>query len=103
MKIELDENDIKYINRVNQDLADGECPPLFCEIGKDYYINFTCLDRAKANNFILSLCAPNPDITKEVEEKFGVRFNSINYCKGDNKITELKGLLQSFLNALDNI
>lgn len=102
MKIELEENDINYINRVNEDLAAGECSPLFVnEVGKDYYINFTCLDRAKANSFILSLCSQS--MNKEMEEKCGIYINSINYCHGDNKISELKDRLRSFLNELENI
>lgn len=102
MKILLEERDINYINRVNEDLANGELPPLFMnEVGKDYYINLTCLDIAKANSFILDLCAPAK--VEEMEEKFGIRFNSINYCHGDNKLIELKDYLQRFLDDLNNV
>ena len=103
MKIELEESDINYINRVNEDLdARLNSIPLLCnEINKNYNINFTCLDRAKANSFILGLCSPH--MAKEIEEKFGIRINSINYCHGDNKLTELKDYLQTFLNELEQI
>ena len=102
MKIELEEKDINYINRVNEDISNGELPPLFVnEVGRDYFINFKCLDRAKANSFILSLL--NPARSKEMEEKFGIQFNSLNYCEGDNKIATLKEYLRSFLDTLENI
>lgn len=97
MKIVLEESDLKYVDRVNEDLFDGKCPPLIVnEVGKEYYINFTCLDIAKANNFILELLQPH-DIK---ESTTGIHVNSINYCNGDNKINELKEYLKSFLDQL---
>lgn len=102
MKIELDKKDINFINRINEDLSNGENVPIYINnIGKDYYLNFKCLDIAKANAFIMYFMHPNN--TKEIEEKFGIQINSINYCDGDNKLSELKSYLREFLNKLDNI
>jgi hypothetical protein len=102
MKIEMEENDINYIERVNTDLANGESIPLF--INKkdgEYYIKFVCDDVAKANNFVMDLIMKCDN--KENEDKFGVHFLSLNYCHGDDKIASLKSRLQSFINELDNM
>lgn len=100
MKIELEGNELDYIDKINKDLSTGNCPPLFVnQIGKEYYINFTCLDLAKANNFIMELLRP----ANIYDNITGIHVNSINYCHGDNKITELKSYLKSFLDQLENI
>lgn len=100
MKIEFDEDDKNYIDRINKDLEIGADVPLFInQVGKTYYINFTCTDIAKANAFIMEFLRPSNNIM----EKFGIRVNSLNYCEGDNKVYQLKEFLQNFLNQLDEI
>lgn len=102
MKVELEDKDLSYINRINADLNNGENIPLFInQVGKEYYIKFVCNDIAKANNFIMDLIM-NPD-NKENEEKFGVQFISLNYYHGDDKISTLKSKLQSFIDELDRL
>lgn len=102
MKIEFEEKDIKRIDGINEDIANNQSPILFVnEVGKNYYINFECVDIAKANNFIWMLMTENKDIKKEIEDKFGIKINSINYCEGDNKLHTLKAYLKRFLDELE--
>lgn len=54
MKILLENGDIGYINKVNQDLKDNKDIPLFInDVNKTYLLEFEALDIAKANNFVL--------------------------------------------------
>ena len=102
MKIELEEKDIAFANNINKDLEDGENVPLFVnEIGKHYFIDFSCTDIGKANAFIDFLM--NPNNNKELEEKLGMEINAICYSKNDAKIDTLKEYLRDFLENLDNI
>jgi len=104
MKIELDERDLKYINNVNEDLENGEEPILFVNtLTNDYYINFRCVDLAKANNFIGMLLCPRDNMKNLVEENFGIKVNSLNFCEGDHKLSTLKSYLKEFMEKLDNI
>jgi len=105
MKFVLDESDQKCIDNINKDLEErGLDVPLFIHrVGQQYYINFTCLDIAKANNFIYELCTHDPKKRKEIEDIAGISINSINFCHGDNKIYELKEYLEDFLKKLDTI
>jgi len=102
MQFVLDEKDNSFIERLNRDLQNNENVPLFVNnIGKNYYINFTCEDIAKANLFILTLMqSANSEYLKDT---LGITINSINYCHGDNKIAELKDMLTSFIERLDNM
>lgn len=103
MKFIMEEKDEGYINNVNEYLSNPEeyLPILIHKVGSEYYLNFTCTDVAKANNFILTLLSPNN--REYIEETLGVNINSLNYCHGDNKLHELKAYLQNFINAIDNI
>ena len=99
MKIEFDEKDREYIDRINKDLEAGEDIPLFInQVGNTYYINFTCTDVAKANAFVMEFLRPRGNM-----EEFGIHVNSLNFCEGDNKVYQLKEYLQNFLNQLDEI
>lgn len=102
MKVDIEERDMNYINRVNADLDKGENVPLFInKKGKEYYIKFVCDDVAKANNFVMDLIMRQDN--KENEEKFGVHFLSLNYCHGDDKIERLKSKIQEFINELETM
>ena len=104
MKIILEEDDLKYIDKINLDLAEGECPPLFVnQLNQDYYINFTCTDIAKANSFIMELLSSIRETQDNIEETCGIRVNSVNYCHGDTKITELKDYLRDVISELDRM
>lgn len=104
MKFEFDESDLKRIKNINDDLKEGKEPMLLVyNEGKDYFINFSCVDVAKANNFIGMLLCPNKEIQNDIEEKFGIRINSLNFCEGDTKISTLKEYLKKFIEDLDTI
>lgn len=102
MKVDIEQGDIDYINKVNADLNKGGNVPLFINTkGKEYYIKFVCDDVAKANNFVMGLIMRQDN--KENEEKLGVHFLSLNYCHGDDKIERLKSKLQGFINELETM
>lgn len=104
MRFELSEKDKRFIEGVNKDLSEGENIPLFInEVGRRYYINFECLDVAKANLFALILLSSNPETEKNVEEVLGIRVNSLNYFDGDTRIGELKNYLREFLEKLEGM
>lgn len=106
MKFILDENDNEYIERLNKDLQEGNNPPIcIYQIGGRYYIEFECLDIAKANNFALNLLMYGRDINvqKEIEEKLGVSIKCIAYSNPDRKIDSLKEILKQALYDLDNL
>lgn len=104
MKIELDENDLSYINKINKDLENGEQIPLFVgEKGKRYFIEFTCEDIAKANAFIMMFMNPNAEKVQELKDKFGIKVECISYCTGDTKREELKRYLRKMLQELEDM
>lgn len=104
MKIVLDEKDNKYIERINYDIENGEEPILFCSEKRNYSVSFDVIDIAKANNFILEIVMnPNHEHAKEIEEKIGIRFTSINYSAGDSKLDELKHYLAEFMERINRI
>lgn len=104
MKIEFDENDLNYIEKINEDLKAGEQIPLFIGTkGKRYYIEFTCEDIAKANAFAMMFMNPNAEKVQELKEKLGITVNCISYCSGDSKRGELKHYLQRMLQELEQI
>lgn len=103
MKIILEDEDKKYINRVNADLKTGNDVPLFLPRKGSYSVSFDVTDIAKANNFLLEVVMiQSSERTKEIEEKFGVKFTSVNYFSGDEKLNELKEYIRSFMEGLDN-
>ncbi len=102
MKIQFDKKDINYINNINDNLKNGEDIPLFInEVGRKYYLEFTCTDIALANCFIMNLFDPN--LNKKLKENFGLELEMLRYHNGDSKIEELKEKLQLFINELDNL
>ena len=104
MKIEFEEKDLTLIDNINKDLDAGEKPILFVnEVDRQYFISFTCKDIAKANAFIRGLIRNQDFNNKELEEKFGIMIDSINYCEGDLKAKKLKSLLQDFITELDKL
>lgn len=104
MKIELDENDLSYIKKINKDLEDGEQIPLFIsEKGRRYFIEFTCEDIAKANSFVMMLMNPNAEKIQELKDKFGIRIECISYHARDAKREELKRYLREVLQELERM
>ena len=71
MKIILEENDRQYIDRINSD------PELLVIYDADgsYSINFTVVDKAKANNFLQRLFY---DKDKHFQEQTGIDITSLN-------------------------
>lgn len=104
MKIEFDENDLNYIEKINEDLKAGEKIPLFVgTVGKRYFIEFTCEDIAKANAFAMMFMNPNIEKVKELKDKLGITVNCINYCSSDSKREELKRYLEKILYELEQM
>lgn len=104
MKIEFDENDLSYIEKINEGLKAGEQIPLFIgEKGKRYYIEFICEDIAKANAFAMMFMNPNNEKILELRDKLGITVNCISYCSGDSKREELKNYLQRMLQELEQM
>ena len=104
MKFILEEKDESYIKRVNEDLAEGKCPPLAVNsTDANYYLVFKCADVAKANNFILELLAMKQSESNEIEDKLGINVLQLRY-DGNNAIAgELKEYLKDLLNRLENM
>lgn len=104
MKIEFDENDLKYIEKINEDLKSGEQIPLLVgTVGKRYFIEFTCEDVAKANAFAMMFMDPNVEKIRELKERLGITVNCISYCSGDSKREELKRYLEKMLRELEQM
>ena len=91
MKIEFDESDLSYIEKINEVLRAGEQMPLFINtVGKRYFIEFTCEDIAKANALVMMFMNQNTEKVQELKDKFGITVNCISYCSGDSKREEFK-------------
>ena len=104
MKILLENGDISYINKVNQDLKDNRDIPLFInDANKTYLLEFEALDIAKANNFILNMMIQNPQTVKEIEEVLGIKVKAFTYDKSSQNINSLKKYLKDMLNTLENM
>lgn len=104
MKIEFDESDLSYIEKINEDLKAGEQIPLFIgTVGNRYFIEFTCEDIAKANAFAMMFMNPNAEKVQELKDKLGITVNCISYCSGDSKREELKRYLQGMLRDLEQM
>lgn len=70
MKIILEENDRQYIDKINSGLG---VP--FYDADRSYSINFTVVDKAKANNFLQRLFY---DKDKHFQEQTGIDITSLN-------------------------
>ena len=70
MKIILEENDRQYIDKINSGLG---VP--FYDADRSYSINFTIVDKAKANNFLQRLFY---DKDKHFQEQTGIDITSLN-------------------------
>lgn len=98
MKLEFDEHDYNYINGINEDLANGKNIPLFVnQVGNKYYLEFTCVDIAKANAFVSEFMRRG----NNHDEEFGIQITALSYCPRHEKIKELKETLLSFIEKLD--
>ena len=104
MKIEFNEDDLSYIQRVNEDLENGKRPPLFInQIGDTYTFEFKCTDIARANLFAFMMMASHLEEAKEFQKLFGIDVQCINYAKGDSKLNTLKSYLKNFLEELEQM
>ena len=70
MKIILEENDRQYIDEINSGLG---VP--FYDADRSYSINFTIVDKGKANNFLQRLFY---DKDKHFQEQTGIDITSLN-------------------------
>lgn len=104
MIIELENEDLSYIEKINEDLkANEDIPLLIGKKGKRYFIEFICEDVAKANNFAAMLMNPKREKVQELNDKFGISIKSLNFCIGDSKTKELKKYLKAFIEKLEAI
>ena len=100
MKFVLEEKDESFIEKLIRDLSEGEDIPLFVNGDvKTYSLEFGCTDIAKANMFVFNMMSRN---NEEIEDTLGIRVKSLNY-HGDRKVNELKEMLKSFLEQLENM
>lgn len=100
MKIIFDEKDENLINAINEDISKGELPPLFInEFNKKYYLEFECVDIAKANLFIHKMLGCDKD---NVPEDLGIKPNAINY-RGLGDLTDVKETLRNLLAKLEDM
>ena len=103
MKIEFDENDYNYINKINEDLSNGENIPLFIsQLGKRYSIEFEAVDIAKANAFVMEFMNPNNEKIQHLRD-LGIDIKAIKYDQGRSRIEELKRYLTSMIEQLDQL
>lgn len=101
MKIEFDDKDLEYIDKLNEDLRNGEDIPLFVHSrDKKYNIEFTCYDIAKANMFLSYIM--NPRNTIELREYLGINITGIKYDIKDDALMNLRDYLQKMINDIDN-
>jgi hypothetical protein len=106
MKVVLDEKDLSLIERINEDINNGENIPLFINRNDDfvYTFEFRCTDIARANLFANLLMNNNLNKeAKEFQETFGIDVICLNYSKGDSKIRELKSHLKNLLDELERM
>lgn len=101
MKIVLEDGDLEYIKKINQNLLENKEHPIFCSEKKNYSFSFDVRDIAKANAFVLFLM--DPKMEKQIEDTAGIRAISVGSSMGDRKLHSLKNMLQEFLENLERI
>lgn len=97
MKIEFEEKDNIFIDNINKELNNENKLALFIDKkDRNFYLEFTCTDVAKANAFLMYFMINAS--CKELEEKFGIRLSSLKYSLANTN--ELKDRLQSIIDEL---
>lgn len=103
MKIELEDHDKEYIERLRNDIEAGEAIPGIFLKGR-YSISFDIIDEAKANCFLHNMIFQTMyDKRNDIEDLLGVKFTSVNFTNTDPAITNLKEYLKQVLEYLDNM
>lgn len=103
MRIELEDNDKEYIERLRDDIEAGENIPGLFTKGK-YSVSFDIIDEAKANLFLYSMVfKTKQNKILDIEGLFGIRFTSVNFSDTDPTINNLKEYLKQVLDDLDNM
>ena len=103
MRIELEDNDKEYIERLRDDIEAGEAMPGIFNKGK-YSISFDIIDEAKANCFLYNMIFQTMyDKRNDIEDLLGVKFTSVNFTNTDPTINNLKEYLKQVLDDLDNM
>lgn len=94
MKIILEESDKEFIDRINKF---PETPVPFYDENESYSINFTVIDKARANNFFSRLFY---DRDKHFQEQTGIEITSLNlYTAVSN--TEIKDRLRGLIKYIE--
>lgn len=103
MRIELEDCDKEYIERLRNDIEAGEAIPGLFTKGR-YSVSFDIIDEAKANLFLYNMVFKTKQNERlGVEELFGIRFTSVNLANIDPAINNLKEYLKQVLENLDNM
>lgn len=103
MRIELEDLDKKYIERLRNDIEAGETIPGLFSKGK-YSISFDIIDEAKANCFLSNMVFQSMHNKRiDIEDMFGIHFTSVNFTDTNPTIDNLKEYLKQILEDLDNM
>ena len=103
MKIEYDDNDKDYMEKVNESInGNGKYVPIIINSNSFYYIKFKANDYAKANNFILSLLG-NSDVSNHMKDMFGIEIDSVYLSNPDSKKNEIAEYLRKVANELEGM
>lgn len=106
MKFVLEEHDQRTIDNINKDIREkDENRLLFIDhIGSKYYIEFECVDVAKANVFAYTMMNPSIEKHKEIKETLGIDITAISYTSPrDREIENLKHDLKELLFKLEQM
>ena len=102
MKIILGERFNRTINAYDKDIKENGADkiPLFVNsYDRKYMLDFKVVDLAKANTFITAVLS-NPETYAEIEDKFGIRIESIRY---NTNVEDVKNVLREALEKLENM
>lgn len=97
MKIEFDENDKSYIDKVNDNLSSGnfnDMALISYQKGNRIYIECEVTDVAKANAFFLDAISPR---SNEIFKPVGVEIKHIRFNEDTNNLKKLRNEIQQVI------
>ena len=102
MKIILEENDLKRINRTNK--ANEEEPDVMCgwvqDKNRSYDLTIKVNDVGKANNFLYYLMTSEESERTKIEDYIGISLQSVSYVTKEKIINDIKNQIDDFFNNL---
>lgn len=103
MKFLFDSGDVNYINKINECLENKGSTYLFMsELNKTYWMEFQCLDIAKANNFILEFMRATGERARELEDITGIHVKSLCLDAPNSKKQHVIEYLKNIIEELEN-